>query len=266
MLNVAMLGASGRMGRSILPLLAEATDLRLTGALAGPGDASVGQDAGTVAGIGTLGIDVVSDPAAALAGATVAIDFTRPAVSAAIARLCRERGCALVVGTTGHDPAQRAELEAAAVSVPVVVAPNMSLGVNLLIKLAERAASALDDEYDVEVFEAHHRDKVDAPSGTALALGAAAARGRGTTLAAAGEYVRHGYTGPRERGRIGFSVMRGGSIVGEHRLVLAGPGEQVELVHRAQDRTGFARGALAAARWVAARPPGLYSMGDVLGL
>jgi 4-hydroxy-tetrahydrodipicolinate reductase len=196
----------------------------------------------------------------------VAIDFTLPGVSVANARLCRERGCALVIGTTGHDAAQRAELEGVAAGIPIVLAPNMSLGVNLLFKLAELAARALDAQYDIEIFEAHHRNKVDAPSGTALGLAAAAARGRGTTLEQVAEYARHGHTGVRERGRIGFSVLRGGDIVGEHRLVFAGPGEQVELAHVAQDRSGFARGALVAARWVAGRPPGLYSMLDVLGL
>jgi 4-hydroxy-tetrahydrodipicolinate reductase len=172
----------------------------------------------------------------------------------------------MVVGTTGHDVTQRAELTAIAKVIPVVLAPNMSLGVNVLLKLAELAARALDEQYDVEIFEAHHRNKADAPSGTALALGEAAARGRGTALEAAAENARHGHTGVRERGRIGFSVLRGGDIVGEHRLVFAGPGEQIELAHVAQDRSGFARGALVAARWVAGRPPGLYSMLDVLGL
>jgi 4-hydroxy-tetrahydrodipicolinate reductase len=266
MLNVAMLGASGRMGRTIVPLLAGAADLRLSGALAAPGDTALGQDAGALAGIPPLAIAVTSDPSTALANAQVAIDFTLPAVSTANARLCRGLGCALVVGTTGHDPAQRAELELAARDIPVVLAPNMSLGVTLLIRLAELAARALDDQYDIEIFEAHHRNKVDAPSGTALGLGAAAARGRGKTLESVAEYARHGHTGVRERGRIGFSVLRGGDIVGEHRLIFAGPGEQVELVHSAQDRSGFARGALVAARWVVAQPPGLYSMLDVLGL
>jgi 4-hydroxy-tetrahydrodipicolinate reductase len=266
MLNVAMLGASGRMGRAIVPLVAEAADLRLSGALAAPGDPAVGQDAGVLAGIAPLAVTVSGDPAVALQGAQVAIDFTLPGVSVGNARLCRERGCALVIGATGHDAAQCAEFQAIAAEIPIVLAPNMSLGVSLLLKLAELAARALDEQYDIEIFEAHHRNKVDAPSGTALALGAAAARGRGTTLDEVADFARHGRTGVRERGRIGFSVLRGGDIVGEHRLVFAGPGEQVELVHVAQDRSGFARGALVAARWVAGRPPGLYSMLDVLGL
>jgi 4-hydroxy-tetrahydrodipicolinate reductase len=265
-LNVALLGASGRMGCSIVPLLAQAADLRLSGALAAPGDRSIGQDAGVVAGSAPLAVAVTSDASKALARAQVAIDFTRSAVSVANARLCRELGCAMVIGTTGHDAGESAELERVATVVPVVLAPNMSLGVNLLFKLAELAARALDADYDIEILEAHHRNKVDAPSGTALGLGRAAARGRGASLDDVAEYVRHGQTGVRERGRIGFSVVRGGDIVGEHRLIFAGPGEQVELGHRAQDRSSFARGALVAARWVVGRPPGLYSMLDVLGL
>jgi len=265
-IQVAMLGASGRMGRSIIPQLVERADLRLSGALAAPGDRAVGQDAGAVCGIAPLGVTITDEARRALAGAQVAIDFTLPAASLAHAKLCAERGIALVIGTTGHAPAQRAAIEELAARVPVVLAPNMSLGVNLLFKLAELAARALDEQYDIEIFEAHHRNKVDAPSGTALGLGQAAARGRGTTLEAVAEYARHGQTGIRARGKIGFSVVRGGDIVGDHRLIFAGPGEQVELAHHAQDRSGFARGALVAARWVAGRPPALYSMQDVLGL
>lgn len=265
-LNVAMLGASGRMGRTIVPLVLEGRDFRLTGALAAPGDPAIGQDAGVVAGVAPMAVAVTDDAAAALAGAQVAIDFTLPAVSIASARLCRALGCAMVIGTTGYDNAQRAELEAISSTVPLVLAPNMSLGVNLLFKLAELAARALGADYDIEICEAHHRNKVDAPSGTALGLGQAAARGRGTTLDAVGEYARHGQTGARARGKIGFSVIRGGDIVGDHRLIFAGLGEQLELAHHAQDRSGFARGALVAARWVVGRPPGLYSMQDVLGL
>ena len=266
MVNVAMLGASGRMGRTIIPLLHEAADLRLSGALAAPGDTAVGQDAGVLSGIAALAVPVSDDPTVALRGAQVAIDFTLPAASIRHASLCASQGCAMVIGTTGHDAAQRGRLEAAGGEIPIVIAPNMSLGVNLLLKLAELAARALDEQYDIEIFEAHHRNKVDAPSGTALGLGRAAASGRGKTLDDLAEYARHGQTGVRERGRIGFSVVRGGDIVGEHRLIFAGPGEQVELAHTAQDRSGFARGALVAARWVVGRPPGVYSMLDVLGL
>ena len=266
MVNVAMLGASGRMGRTIIPLLHEAADLRLSGALAAPGDTAIGQDAGVLSGIASLAVPISDDPTVALRGAQVAIDFTLPAASIRHASLCAGQGCAMVIGTTGHDAAQSAQLEAASRGIPIVIAPNMSLGVNLLLKLAELAARALDEQYDIEIFEAHHRNKVDAPSGTALGLGRAAAGGRGRTLDDVADYARHGQTGVRERGRIGFSVVRGGDIVGEHRLIFAGPGEQVELAHTAQDRSGFARGALVAARWVVGRPPGLYSMLDVLGL
>jgi 4-hydroxy-tetrahydrodipicolinate reductase len=266
MVNVSMLGASGRMGRTIIPLLHEAADLRLSGALAAPGDAAIGQDAGVLSGIASLAVPISDSATVALRDAEVAIDFTLPVASVEHASLCAARGCGLVIGTTGHDSAQRARLEAAAGQIPIVIAPNMSLGVNLLLKLAELAARALDEQYDIEIFEAHHRNKVDAPSGTALGLGRAAAGGRGRMLEDVADYARHGQTGVRERGRIGFSVVRGGDIVGEHRLIFAGPGEQVELAHTAQDRSGFARGALVAARWVVGRPPGLYSMLDVLGL
>lgn len=266
MLNVAMFGASGRMGRTIIPLVVASSDLRLSGALAAADDAHIGHDAGVVAGTAPVAISITSDPERALEGADVAIDFTLPAASLEHARRCLSLKVPLVIGTTGHDEQARAEITRIAGGLPVVMAPNMSLGVNLLFKLAELGARALDAEYDIEIFEAHHRHKVDAPSGTALGLGRAVAQGRGTTLEKVAEYSRHGATGPRRKGAVGFSVMRGGEIVGDHRVFFAGPGEQIELAHHAQDRSGFARGALAAARWVAGRPPGLYSMMDVLGL
>jgi 4-hydroxy-tetrahydrodipicolinate reductase len=265
-LNIAVLGASGRMGRTVVALLAESSGLRLSGALAAPGDPAIGCDAGAIAGTAPLGVAIGSDPGRALKGAAVAIDFTLPEPSLVHARLCGTAGTALVIGTTGHGAAGRAELEGIAGSIPVVLAPNMSLGVNLLFKLAELASRALGPGYDAEIVEAHHRHKVDAPSGTALGLGHAVARGRGTTLEQAAVYGRYGTSGPRPDGAIGFAVMRGGDIVGDHRLVFAGPGEQVELAHRAGDRSSFARGAIVAARWVVGQPPGLYSMADVLGL
>jgi 4-hydroxy-tetrahydrodipicolinate reductase len=266
MLNVAVLGASGRMGRTLVPLIASAPDLRLTGALAAAGDAAIGHDAGVLAGAAPLAVAITDDLERALEGASVAIDFTLPAPSLEHARRCRERSVPLVIGTTGHDDAARAELARIAGSIAIVLAPNMSLGVNLLFKLAELAARALDAGYDAEIFEAHHRHKVDAPSGTALGLGQAVARGRGTTLEQSALPPRQGATGPRPAGGIGFAVVRGGDIVGDHRVIFAGPGERVELAHHAEDRSGFARGALVAARWVVGRPPGLYSMLDVLGL
>jgi len=265
-LNVAILGATGRMGRALVPLIASSADLRLSGALAAPGDVALGQDAGVFAGAGPLAVVITDDLPGALDGADVAIDFTLPGPSLAHARRCQSLGLPVVIGTTGHDQAGRAELARIATSIPLVLAPNMSLGVNLLFRLAEIAARALGDDYDAEIVEAHHRHKVDAPSGTALGLGEAVARGRGTELGRVAVHARHGVTGPRPPGAIGFAVLRGGDIVGDHRLVLAGPGERLELGHVAQDRSGFARGALAAARWLAGRPPGLYSMQDVLGL
>jgi 4-hydroxy-tetrahydrodipicolinate reductase len=266
MLNIAMFGASGRMGRTIVPLVVQSSDLRLSGALAAAQDAYIGHDAGVVAGTGPIAVSITSDAARALEGADVAIDFTLPGPSLEHARQCLAGKVPLVIGTTGHDDSARAEIARIAATIPVVMAPNMSLGVNLLFKLAELGARALGAEYDIEIFEAHHRHKVDAPSGTALGLGRAVARGRGTTLEQVAEYDRHGSTGPRRSGAVGFSVMRGGDVVGDHRVFFAGPGEQVELAHHAQDRSGFARGALVAARWVVGRPAGLYSMMDVLGL
>jgi len=267
-INVAMLGASGRMGRNIIPLIAADPDgLRLSGALVAPGDHAIGQDAGSFAASAPLAIAITDEPRRALAGASVAIDFTLAEASVRNAAICRELDVPMVIGTTGHSGAQLKEIEAIANGLPVVLAPNMSLGVNVLFRLAELAARALQaEQYDAEIFEAHHRHKVDAPSGTALGLARAAARGRGVELDAVAEYARHGNTGAREVGKIGFSVVRGGDIVGDHRLIFAGPGETIELSHHAQDRSGFARGALVAARWVVGRPPGLYSMADVLGL
>jgi len=266
MLNVALLGASGRMGRTLVPLIAASGDLRLSGALAAAGDAAIGHDAGVLAGTGPLAVSIAADVERVLEGAAVAIDFTLPMPSLEHARRCRARSLPLVIGTTGHDETARMELAGIAESIPIVLAPNMSLGVNLLFKLAELAARALGAEYDAEILEAHHRHKVDAPSGTALGLGRAVASGRGTTLEQSALPPRQGSTGPRPNGGIGFAVLRGGDIVGDHRLIFAGPGERVELAHHAEDRSGFARGALVAARWVVARPPGLYSMMDVLGL
>jgi 4-hydroxy-tetrahydrodipicolinate reductase len=267
MVGIAVFGATGRMGRTILPLIASSDDLTLAGALVAPGSPAIGRDAGAITGVAATGVLVTDDPERALDGAEVAIDFTRPAASVAHAEACARRGCPIAIGTTGHDSAARLALEAAARTVPVVLAPNMSLGVTLLILLAELAARGLPPQYDAEIFEAHHRDKVDAPSGTALALGAAVARARGTRLDDAAVYVRAGEAGPRPDGAIGFSVLRAGDIVGEHCLVFAGPGERLELKHVAHDRSGFARGALAAARWLAAgHEPGLYGMADVLGL
>ena len=240
-LQVAVFGASGRMGQAVIAVVEESADAAVKGTVTSSGD-----------------------PAAALRGADVAIEFALPQATAANLAACVAAKRPFVIGTTGHDDSQRAQIAAAAREIAIVMAPNMSLGVNLLLKLVELTAGKLDADYDIEIFEAHHRNKKDAPSGTALALGKAAAAGRGVKLSDVEEHPRHG-TGPgRSRGAIGFSVVRGGDIVGDHTVTFAGVGERLELTHRASDRLAFARGAVLAARWLVGRPPGLYSMQDVL--
>jgi 4-hydroxy-tetrahydrodipicolinate reductase len=267
-LQFAILGVSGRMGRALVAAFDEIPGAVLSGASVSAGSQWIGQDAGQAAAMTgkPRNVLVTADPAAAVKGATVAIDFTLPQATPANLRACVAAGCPLVIGTTGHDDATWAEIERAAHEIPLLVAANMSLGVNLLLKLAEVAAQALDAGYDIEIFEAHHRNKKDAPSGTALALGSAVARGREVNLADAAEFARHGQTGARRPGAIGFSVFRGGDVIGDHTVTFAGIGERIELTHRASDRATFARGALRAAQWIVGRAPGLYSMQDVLGL
>lgn len=265
-LQIAILGVSGRMGRALLTAIDEAPATVLGGATASANSRWLGKDASEPGGGAKRNVVIVAEPALALRDAKVAIDFTLPDATAANVEACVAAKCPLVIGTTGHSESVRAQINAAARSIPIVMAPNMSLGVNLLLKLVELAAGKLDADYDIEVFEAHHRNKKDAPSGTALALGAAAAAGRGVELAKAAEHSRHGNTDARERGKIGFSVFRGGDVVGDHTVTFAGIGERIELTHRASDRLAFARGAVKAAQWLAGRPAGLYSMQDVLGL
>lgn len=266
MTNVAVLGVSGRMGRSLVRAIRESADLSLTGALASAGSHSLGRDAGDVAETGPVAVAVTADRATALAGAQVAIDFTLPGATIANLEAAVAHGIPVVIGTTGLDEACHAAVRRLSHDLPVLVAPNMSLGVNLLFGLVARASAALGDDYDIEICDAHHRAKVDAPSGTALRIAEIAAGARGVTLADVGIHSRAGQTGPRPRGGIGFAVIRGGDIVGEHRVLYAGSGESLELTHRASDRSTFAHGALTAARWVIGRPPGLYGMADVLGL
>jgi len=254
------------MGRAILGCMLETNDLKLTGAITEPGDRLLGRDAAELVGAELVGVPVTDDPGQGLNGAQVAIDFTMPTATEANLRACVGGGTALVVGTTGLEQRQLKAMEAAAREIPIVYARNMSIGVNVFMDLVARAAVALGDGYDVEIVETHHRNKVDAPSGTALALGERIAAARGRKLAEVAIYGRHGRTGPRVPGTIGFAVMRGGNVVGEHSVRFIGAEEQVEFVHEAQDRKTFARGALRAACWAAGRAPGLYSMADVLGL
>ncbi len=265
MRRIAILGATGRMGRALLALIAASEDLQLVGAAAEPGHPALGTDPGPGLGLAEFGVRIGDDPAAAVAGAEVAVDFSVPAATAAHAGACAAHGIALVIGTTGLGETEQAALARAAERVPVVYGRNMSVGVNLVSELVRIAARTLDSDYDIEIYEAHHRHKVDAPSGTALQLGEAAAAGRGESLDALAIYQRHGHTGPRPAGAIGFAVARAGGIVGDHRVMFGGDEELVELSHRALDRRVFARGALRAARWVVGRPPGLYGMRAVLG-
>lgn len=265
-LRVAIFGATGRMGAALLSAIDETTNARLVGAAASARSRWLGQDAGAPSAGRNRGVAVVAKADAALTDATVAIDFALPEATSENLAACVERRCALIVGTTGYTPAVRAQIQEAARHIPIVVAANMSVGVNLLIGLTRLAAQALDASYDIEIFEAHHRNKKDAPSGTALALGDAAAAGRGVTLTDVGVFERHVTTGARAQGSIGFSVFRGGDVVGDHTVTFAGIGERIELTHRASDRMTFARGALRAAQWIVGRAPGMYSMQDVLGL
>ena len=264
--QIAVFGVSGRMGRALLTAIDEAQGAALGGATASATSRWLGKDASEAAGGPKRNVRIESDPVLALREAQVAIDFTLPEATSMNLAACVAARCPVVIGTTGHAESVRAEIDAAAKQIPIVMAPNMSLGVNLLLKLVELAAAKLDADYDIEVFEAHHRNKKDAPSGTALALGAAAAQGRDVRLADVAEHSRHGNTGARQRGSIGFSVFRGGDVVGDHTVTFAGIGERIELTHRASDRLAFARGAVKAAQWLAGRTPGLYSMQDVLGL
>ncbi|HVY64486.1 MAG TPA: 4-hydroxy-tetrahydrodipicolinate reductase [Gammaproteobacteria bacterium] len=266
MLKVAVLGAAGRMGRAVMSCVFETTDLKLVGAVTESGDRMLGRDAAELVGVDPVGVPLTDERAQGLHSAQVAVDFTLPSATESNLRACIESGTALVIGTTGLEDRQQKAMEKAAHEIPIVYARNMSVGVNVFMDLVGRAAKALGEGYDVEIIEAHHRHKVDAPSGTALALGECVAAARGRKLADLAVYARHGRTGPRVPGTIGFAVVRGGNVVGEHTVRFIGAEEQVEFTHEAADRKMFARGALRAARWAAGRAPGLYSMADVLGL
>lgn len=265
-MRIGIVGCAGRMGRMLVQEVAAAEGVSLAGGVDRPGSDAAGRDLGTLVGIEAAGVTVGTDTRALFAASDVVIDFTIPAATVAHAALAGETGTALVVGTTGLSAADRHQIEAAAAHAPIVLAANMSLGVTLLSALVEQVARSLDDDFDIEIVEMHHRNKVDAPSGTALALGQAAARGRGVDLDTVAQRARDGITGARRRGDIGFAVLRGGDVVGDHTVVFAALGERVELTHKASNRQVFARGAVRAARWVAGRPAGLYSIRDVLGL
>lgn len=265
-LRVIVAGAGGRMGGANIRAVAAAQGLALVGAIDRPGAASIGKDAGTLAGLEPLGVTVTDDIVPLLDSADAIIDFTAPAASVALARQAAEKGLVHLIGTTGCSEEDDAEIAAAArAGARIVKSGNFSPGMVALTALVEKAAAALAD-YDVEILEMHHNQKVDAPSGTALMLGEAAARGRNVSLKDHAVKVRDGHTGPREPGTIGFATLRGGNVIGDHMVILAGPSERIELNHRAQDRTIYANGAVRAALWARNQPPGLYSMADVLGL
>lgn len=265
-MKIGVIGAGGRMGRMLIAEILAHDEARLGGAVEGPGNQAVGRDAGVLAGVGEAGVAIGDDAKALFAGSDAVLEFTSPEASLAHAVLAAESRTIHVIGTTGFDGDQEAALATAAQATAIVWAPNMSPGINLLMGLVERVAAALDDDYDIEIFEIHHRHKLDAPSGTALGLGRAAARGRGVELDDVALRGRDGMTGPRPRGAIGFASLRAGDVVGDHSVTFAADGERIELSHRAGDRRIYARGALRAAFWARGKAPGLYSMADVLGL
>ena len=262
--RIGVLGAGGRMGRILIQAVQEA-GYQLAAAVERPESSLLGADAGELAGVGTLGVKVVGSLEQVLADCDVVIDFTAPAATAQHLKLCREAGVAIVIGTTGMNDEQKALLEESAQQTPVVYAANYSVGVNVSIKLLELAAKVFGDSVDIEVIEAHHRHKVDAPSGTALMMGEAIAESLGRDLREVAVYSREGHTGVRDRQSIGFQTIRGGDIVGEHTVMFIADGERVEVTHKASNRMNFASGAIRAAAWVVGREAGKYDMKDVLG-
>ena len=265
LLRIAVAGSSGRMGRMLVEAIAAAPDCRLAGALDRAESPAIGQDAGAPLGL-TTGVTVTADLDAGLNGAQTLIDFTRPEGSLAHLEACLRHRVAMVIGTTGFDAQGLARIREASRTIPIVVAPNMSVGVNVVFKLIEQAARALSEGYDLEIIEAHHRHKVDAPSGTALKMGEVAAAASGRALERDAVWARHGHTGEREPGSIGFSVIRGGDIVGDHTVLFAGTGERIEITHKSSSRATYATGSLRAARFLADKTSGLYDMQAVLGL
>jgi 4-hydroxy-tetrahydrodipicolinate reductase len=264
-IRVGIAGCAGRMGQMLLKMLSQAPGVLVVGGTERRGSPALGMDLGALAGTEPFGITVGDDPALLFDSADVVIDFTNPAATALHAGFAAKNGTAHVIGTTGLDNDQQAAVARAAQKAPIVMAANMSLGVNLLEQVIEQMARILDTDWDIEIVEMHHRHKVDAPSGTALILGEAAARGRGTTLRRVAKRGRDGQTGPRAKGEIGFAALRGGDVVGDHTVIFAVDGERVEVTHKASSREIFARGAVKAVLWAAGKTPGLYTMKDVLG-
>ena len=253
------------MGRALIEAGAATPGIAVVAALDVPGAPCIGRDSGEFA-VGARGVVIGSDVAAAVQACDLLVDFTRPAGTLTHVAACRARGRGILIGTTGFDAAQLEAIRAASRDIAIVLAPSFSIGMNVTMKLVALASQALGADYDVEVFEVHHKHKVDAPSGTALKLGEVAAKARGQALEEAGVFARHGLTGERKPGSIGFSVARGGDIIGDHTVLFAGTGERIEVTHRSSSRATYAQGAMRSALWLAAKPPGLYDMQDVLGL
>ncbi len=265
-MKIGVVGAAGRMGGAVIRQVTETDGCAVVAASEAQGSPAVGRDAGELAGIGAIGVTVSADPRALFAKSDAVIEFSSPTATIDHARVAADARCIHIIGTTGLDGEQEKTLAAAAEKTAIVHAPNMSLAVNILFALTRQVAHLLDDEFDIEIVEMHHRHKVDAPSGTALGLGRAAAAGRGVDLDVVSQMVREGHTGPRKRGDIGFATLRGGDVVGDHSVIFAADGERIELVHKAAGRQIFARGAVRAALWSREKSPGLYSMHDVIGL
>ncbi|MEQ1648753.1 MAG: 4-hydroxy-tetrahydrodipicolinate reductase [Hyphomicrobiaceae bacterium] len=265
-MKIAIVGAAGRMGRELVKAVHATEGATLAGAIEQKGSIAVGQDVGLLAGLGKVGVLISDDPLAVFAKVDGVLDFTVPKATIEFAALAANARIVHIIGTTGCSEADDAKIKAAARHARIVKAGNMSFGVNLLVELAKRIAASLDEDFDVEVLEMHHRMKVDAPSGTALMLGEAIAEGRKVSLKDKAVRSRDGVTGERKRGDIGFATLRGGAIIGEHTIMFASDTERIEITHKAQDRGMFARGAVKAALWAHDKKPGLYSMKDVLGL
>lgn len=263
--KVGVVGCAGRMGQMLLKMLINAPGIVVVGGTERRGSIALGQDIGALAGADPLGISVGDDPSLLFETSDVVVDFTNPTATVQHAQMASRTGCALVIGTTGFDSDQLNALYRASQRAPIVLAANMSLGINLLQQVVEEVARILDPDWDIEIVEMHHRAKIDAPSGTALALGEAAARGRGQNLRRISRRSRDGQVGPRVKGEIGFAALRGGDVVGDHTVIFAADGERVEITHRASSREIFARGAVKSVLWAAGKKPGLYSMRDVLG-
>ena len=264
--RIGIAGCGGRVGRLLIRTIHETPGASVAAGSVRPEDDAVGRDLGELAGIAAIGVVATGSAQALFEASDVVIDFTTPQATLDHAAIARATGTAMVIGTTGIEAAGRAELEEAAGSTAIVLAANMSLGINLLLGITRRIAAALDEDFDIEIVEMHHRHKVDAPSGTAFALARAAADGRGVALEEAADRGRYGVTGPRRRGAIGLAALRGGDVIGDHQVIFAAPGERIEIGHRASDRGIYARGAVTAALWLKDRKPGLYGMDDVLGL